>query len=307
MIIFLLFLLPIFNSLNIPHKSYIKKINNADFKVLEPLDFKNEKKNVLFFGGLNGYIPNDIYSDFLTNLVKNDICCYICNGDIENANELVDEIHNKDKGSINIVAHSSGATPALKVCEKNKHILNAIFFDPVDSSYFENLNLDAFELFKKFYLNKINYKIPYLENMYIIHADKSYKWNFFPPKIPFIPAFKLETKNIKFKTLFESANSFEFEMLSNHLENIKDSKTKITSINIEDFGHSDILDDKYANIAHNSFIEGTFDRDNSNLDNYRNSLAYLVLSAINNENNLETKLLVNSYFRKLNYNIKILN
>ena len=48
MIIFLLFLLPIFNSLNIPHKSYIKKINDADFKVLEPLTLKTEKKTFYF-------------------------------------------------------------------------------------------------------------------------------------------------------------------------------------------------------------------------------------------------------------------
>ena len=112
MIIFLLFLLPIFN-LNIPHKSYIKN-NDADLSI-EPLTLKLKKRFIFWW--FKQIYTNDIYSDFLTT-VKNDICCYICNGDIENANELVDEIHSKEKGSINIVAHSSGATPALNAYVK---------------------------------------------------------------------------------------------------------------------------------------------------------------------------------------------
>jgi hypothetical protein len=309
MIIILLLLLPLFNSLNIPHTSYIKSINNAEFKVLEPLiPQTSDKNNVLFFGGLNGFIPSEIYSDFLTNLVEQNITCYICNGNVEDVNKLVNDIHKNKEGTINVVSHSSGASPALKLCEKNRNILNAAFFDPVDSSYFENLDLSFFSLLKRFLFKKENnYELSYLQNLYIIQASKSYEWSMFPPKVPFIPAFKLDIEKISFKTLLQSAPKFELDLLMNHVNNVEDLETNITLIDVNGFGHSDILDKKFSNFAHDTFIEGTTDRNDNKLNNYKLAMSKLVCYSLNNENQLKEKLILDSVFDNLEYKVKKLN
>ena len=96
-----------------------------------------------------------------------------------------------------------------------------------------------------------------------INAEKSYKWKLNKGidflknpalKVPFIPAFSLDTKNI----------------LNN---------STLTNINVLNYGHCDILDTAFSNLMHNSFAEGIEDR--TKLFEYRLLLIEIIKTFIN--------------------------
>ena len=61
---------------------------------------------------------------------------------------------------------------------------------------------------------------------------------------------------------------------------------KIT-IYAEDFGHTDILDEIWANNMHNTISRGTEDRSSENLNMYHKWLATIIYIFANKENPLE--------------------
>lgn len=93
-----------------------------------------------------------------------------------------------------------------------------------------------------------------LDNIHIINAELSYKWSYIPPFIPFIPIFKLDDKLLKIDNNF------------------------ITIESIDNYGHSDLIDNPYRDIMHYTGISrGNPDRKNS-INKYHN----LLFNKINN-------------------------
>ena len=134
------------------------------------------------------------------------------------------------------MGHSSGCTTAINTC--NNKVDRLILLDPVKTPYF-----------------KANQDINFLENILIINAEKSYKWNIIPPFIPFIPFFKIS------------------------IDDLSINKNKIKIININNFGHCDIINNPWRNIMHYSRISlGNNNRDNITINNYHKLLHKYIIS-----------------------------
>ena len=201
---------------------------------------------ILFFTGGNSFMPIDIYSDFISKLKNNYDVSVIKNSNSnfnKESSSIIEQLFDyTSENEIVPIGHSSGCTTLLNYCTKLKNVNKCILMDPVDN----NLNKD----------NTYNF-----ESILQINAQKSYRWKAndnFPmnpiPKVPFIPAFAMDTN--KFKNL-----------------------TKLT---VSEYGHCDILDTAFSNVMHNTFAEGNSNR--NSLVTYREFLVELIEKFINNEN-----------------------
>lgn len=223
--------------ISIIYLSYPIVPNNAYCSNMKP-------PKLIFFTGGNSLMPEDIYSTFITKLkskydvsvIKNS---YIGTEHSENSMKVLEKLYEYSlEGPIIPIGHSSGCTTLLNFCSKLKNIEHSVLLDPVDNNINEN---------------EINYNK--FKSVLQIKAEKSYKWKynngieFFKnplPKVPFIPAFSLDTSKFN----------------------------NITTIEIKDYGHCDILDTTFSNLMHNSIAEGTDDRES--LDNYKNFLMSII-------------------------------
>lgn len=164
---------------------------------------------IVFYTGGSNLISCQLYSKFLSELDNIDIYKIPFNTD-----KNIDNFYNNLKQkytSVNLIGHSSGCVTAVNDC--NKNVNNLILLDPVKS-----LNWDSRK------------NVNYLNNLIIINAEKSYKWSYIPPFVPFIPFLKVDIDDI----------------------NINKNKIKIVKCN--DYGHSDIINNPWRDIMHYSRI-----------------------------------------------------
>lgn len=135
-----------------------------------------------------------------------------------------------------MIAHSSGANEALKALHYLDNVNKLVLIDPVDS----RLNNNGKE-----------YNIPsYVKEVLIIYASKSYQWSFYPFKIPFIPAFGIKQEKI-----------------------ISENKT---ILNMEEYGHCDILDYNWGKIMHETLSTGISERNPLKIQNYHKELSNII-------------------------------
>ena len=213
---------------------------------------------ILFFTGGNSLMPIDIYSDFISKLKSNYDVSIIKNTypNDKNSLQLIEQLfeHSGEKEIIPM-GHSSGCTTLLNYCSKLKNVNKCILLDPVNNNLKKDINIKFDKILQ-------------------INAEKSYKWktnegfDFLKnpiPKVPFIPAFAMDTKKIC-------------------------TSSNITNIEIKQYGHCDILDTAFSNIMHNSFAEGNDDR--NSLNEYRLLLNELITLFIN-DNDFTEELLQN--------------
>ena len=220
------------------------------------------KPTLVFFTGGNSFMPSFIYSNFISKLKESNNVKVINNLNYKKENTILEElldIYKKDNNFIPI-SHSSGATTLLNYCSKFD-IKKCILMDPVDNNQFIN---------KEKILDVKNY-----DNVLILNADKSYKWNIKLPtisKIPFIPIGRLNYKNFK----------------------------SYTQINFKDTGHCDILDDPYSNFMNNNLAEGLEDREKV-LDYQKSIVNIINLYTADNLNN-ETVKTVDNFNIDIDFN-----
>lgn len=188
-------------------------------------DIASYTKCIIFFTGGSNLMSLSIYSEFL-NRIKQIYPVYNIPLTNNNINKKLN-ILNKKYDSIIFLGHSSGCTTAINNC--NNNINKLILLDPVKTPYYNNKDIN------------------FLDNVLIINAEKSYKWNLLPPFIPFIPLFKL-----------------------NYNDLIID-KNKIKVITIKNFGHCDIINRPWRDIMHYTRISlGNNNRDNITISGYHN-------------------------------------
>ena len=218
-----------------PANIYKKKYNDKIIKIYEPENIdKKELKSILFFTGANSFIPGDIYNNFISFLVDYKYSVSVLPNDLQASYEYIRTIQN-EYSSIIPIAHSSGCVNAITLANNFKNIKKAIFLDPVDNS-------ELFNIFN----NIQNEKLFYLKDLLIITAEKSYKWSLDPFIIPFIPAFRLNTK--KLLTLKSDLN--------------------IEYIKSEEHGHCDLLDPLWSDLMHTTIAKGIENREYKNLKLY---------------------------------------
>jgi hypothetical protein len=218
--------------------------------------YKDSPK-ILFFTGGNSLMSTDIYSDFISKL-KIDYDVSIIKStyfeDKKFSNILEQLFEYSGEKEIIPIGHSSGCTTLLDYCSKLKNVNKCILLDPVNNNLKKDINIKTDKILQ-------------------INSEKSYKWkinkgfDFFKNPIPTFPFITINTKKV-----FPNSN--------------------ITSIEIKEFGHCDILDITFSNIMHNSFAEGNDDR--NSISNYKLLLSELITLFINDKE-FSNELLENHY------------
>lgn len=219
------------NFMKVDKKMYNRKV----IKVYEPNTLKSvEMDSIVFFTGGNSIIPGDIYSTFIGYLVDYNYSVSVVSNNIDSTCSYLRDIKNK-YNNFYFLSHSSGATNAIEVSNRFMDVEKAIFLDPVDNT--KLIKMGKNEIYG-------------LRDLLIITADKSYEWSVMPFKVPFIPAFRLDTKDI----------------------GKKNPDVNIKYVNAYDNGHTDVLDSLWSDLMHSTFSKGTEDRSEQNLNRYRKFL-----------------------------------
>lgn len=227
---------------------------------------------LIFFTGGNSLMPEDIYSSFISKLkAKYDVAViknsFVYGNDNKNSMELLSKLYEYSmEGPILPIGHSSGCTTLLNFCSKLNKVNKCILFDPVSNNINEN---------------EINYSK--FKSVLQINAEKSYKWKYNSgfellknplPKVPFIPAFTLDSSKFN----------------------------NITKMEILDYGHCDILDTAFSNIMHKSFAEGIENRES--LNNYKDFLISMIDTYIKDNFDDDNKILLDPELIKNSYGIE---
>lgn len=221
-----------------------RKISDCYYKKYLPYN-DTESKQCLFFTGGNSYIPGELYNNFLTKLSEKNIIVNVVNEDLKKNQVALKAVTNNEPTVI--VAHSSGTSEALAQCKYLDNVERMVLLDPVDSRILTDRgNMDK----------PYDFSYQSLNEIFMINAEKSYKWRMFPPRIPFIPLFSLTMDKIDVP-----------------------NKNKL---NVREYGHSDILDYYWGLIMHNSISEGVDNRNPLMIEQYHDWLSELIGDYIHN-------------------------
>ena len=199
--------------------------NNNILKPIRVFETRNQKLEnldcIIFFTGASSFIRPDIYSNFLKELTNNNISVYVPSFRYENLNYLVKKLKSEYKNVL-MMGHSSGCTYLLNNCE---NVNDIILLDGVNTNLFNSTK---------------KYDVKHVDNILFLYADKSYKFTFDPPGIPFIPFLSITENNLLYS--------------KNHI---------MYQTNALNYGHSDILDEEWSNFMHNTRLSvGNKERDN---------------------------------------------
>ena len=301
MIIFVIFLLLLSSNAYYltPFKVTNQKFNDETIKVYEPLELE-KNKNILFFTGANSFIPGEVYSSFLTNIAQYNMSIYVCSNNVETSNYIVKDLDVNNETIV--LGHSTGCVNALDFCNQNENVKNIIMMDPVDNSFLYRRKYNNFptrfknNIAKRFVetiktipvFDRINYEeeeeikteldFQHIEKALFLNARKSYTWDLFDKKFPFIPAFSITPEKITFN---KTVNSL------------------IMTAN--DFGHTDILDEIWANNMHNTVSRGSNDRSSDNLNLYHKWLATVIYIFVNHNEDIKEALKSSETIEKIKY------
>ena len=310
----LYFLLPtlVYSFYNLPIHQYSQKINGIEnVKIIEPINIKNKKDipALVFFSGLGGKIPNEIYNNFLNYVSSSGISCFLFNEDIYKSKNIIDHL-NKNYANVTISGHSSGASKAIKLYSECNNINNLILFDPVDDRIFQKNKINYIYniLFDK---EKNEIEINNIKNYLLVKAENSYKWSLFPPRIPFIPIFDINEKILNINDDTYIIDDIIEETINENNEIIKIVKTiskKINSnkkcIEIKKFGHTDLLDEYWSKNMRNILKDNSKDKSFDDLNDYHKFNAYLINQlCYNNMNNLKSNIQSNNELKDIKFKI----
>lgn len=268
----------------------------------------NTMNSVLFYPGkFNSQLPPELYSTFLSYVNKKDISVFISQDKENNCKVISNDL--KDFKNC-IVAHSFSANDAIELFSECEDINKLVLIDPLDDQVIKinmptikmptveipGFEMPKFEIQKMWDefensvdIDKLNKKmndfykiediiekketikdlddsdleiepivdasvVPKEKQVLIVRTGESNKWRFFP-SVPPIGIFNLKNEKINFE-----------------------NKNEIT---INNFGHFDILDETWADIANKFFSKGANNRDVDNLDNFRDSLSNSINTFLN--------------------------
>ena len=235
-----------YSLINNPIVSYTNKFKNlAEVKIMEPKNIiAEESPVVIFFTGGSSIIIPEVYNQFLNKLNNKNISICTPSFNYKNINKLIKELNENYKDVI-LAGHSSGCSIAIDN-SNNELVKKLVLLDPVKTNLWDE---DKYDL--------IN-----LESVLFLNALKSYKFSLMPLGIPFVPEFLKITKD-------DLDLSDDCDILNCHAKN---------------YGHCDILDNKFSDQMHNSRIAiGNKDRSPENLDQYQEWATNVINSYLKSE------------------------
>ena len=247
---------PLFvNSFITPIVTSVKKLNEHFYKTYEPAGtiYGTHANQCIFYPGLYGTVPNELYQSFLGKLASNNLTVHTLDKKMKNSYVNIKAIVYNNPTTI--IAHSSGAYEAIEAAKYLDNVDRLVLLDPVNMRSTPTIGIDMSIPFMEKKEDKPIYKLPTsIKEVVIINAKKSYKWTFYPFKPPFIPIFSI------------SPDQFE--------------GVKKSVIETDEHGHSDILDYYWSNIMHNSLSEGLSERDELKIDQYHAWVAKEIASHV---------------------------
>lgn len=240
----------------------------------EPDMGNGEPMSVLFYPGkLNRMIPHEFYSDFLARLRKHRHV-YVANDSSVDDDSFIKDIA-KNNG-VCVVSHSTSANDAIALCKSidEGFVQNVVLIDPIDYLFFKNdfnpgmfgildmfegaedfeekisefIESNKFELLLKTVFGKKDVGMRKIKSkVLVLNSRLSKRWKVLPP-IPPISKYSVDLKQLR----------------------NKDVRV------VDDYGHFDILDARWATMMHNTISKGAASRETDNIDAYHSILVDMI-------------------------------
>ena len=237
---------------SLPENYFKKYSSNVD----------DNKKTAIFLPALTGNSATaGLYEKFLNIMTKKSFDIYVPDNDLQ---PILDDINNTEC-NITMIAHSSSAISAISMTNAIESIKTLILIDPLDVNNKDtrperivDYNIsDINEISKSGDKDKDKQIIlENLDNFLVINTQKSNDWSIVPFIFP-VGVLALKPNKITIS------------------KNISQEVVKA-----DEFGHFDILDDKWSNMIHNTLSRGCNDRDPVQLEIFRAWLANKINSVI---------------------------
>ena len=248
------------------YMSFILALALSNAYDLAPLSVP--RKTVLFFPVQVSYcdpLPVDLYTCFSSCIENSNVNFQLSSGNVEQDIALLTESINRNE-SITLLSHSTGINNLMKVCDFDP-IEHVVLVDPIllkkssdrfvfdgdwEDTISEFIESNKFDMVKStLFGDKKNRKTDPTfgssNKLTYISSKKSARWKIIPP-VPPVKRFLMDYNNIKHKN-----KKF---------------------VSIPEYGHFDILDQKWADAIHNSISKGSKNRDD--VCKYHQEIAHIV-------------------------------
>lgn len=210
---------------------------------------EGSKKTAIFLPALTGNsATSGLYENFLNIMTKKSFDVYVPNNDLQ---PILDDINNTEC-DITLIAHSSSAISAISMTNAIESVKTLVLIDPLDVNNKDTrpprtVDYDVVDIngLSKPVKDNKEIHVDNLDNLLVINTKKSNDWSV----VPFI---------------------FPVGMLAlkpNRL--VLDENVTQEVVKADDFGHFDILDDRWSNMIHNTLSRGCEDRDPAQLEIFR--------------------------------------
>ena len=210
---------------------------------------EGSKKTAIFLPALTGNsATSGLYENFLDIMTKKSFDVYVPDNDLQ---PILDDINNTEC-DITLIAHSSSAMSAISMTNTIESVKTLVLIDPLDVNNKDtrpprsvDYNVSDINGVSKPVKDNKEIQVDNLDKLLVINTKKSNDWSV----VPFI---------------------FPVGMLAlkpNRL--VLDENVTQEVVKADDFGHFDILDDRWSNMIHNTLSRGCDDRDPAQLELFR--------------------------------------
>lgn len=222
-----------------------KNDNNNDTNI-------NRKIAIFLPAIIGNSATSGLYDNFLNIMTRKNFDVYIPDGDLQ---PILDDLNDADY-NITLISHSASALSAISMSNTVESIRSLVLIDPLDKNNIDvksrSVDYDIADINKMTSKTKRASKsveITGLERLLVFKTKKSDNWNMIPFVVP-IGMFALKPNRLSIdKTIYQ--------------------ETMVA----DDFGHFDILDDRWSNMMHQTVSKGANDRDPIQLEMFRAWLA----------------------------------
>ena len=210
---------------------------------------EGSKKTAIFLPALTGNsATSGLYENFLNIMTKKSFDVYVPDNDLQ---PILDDINNTEC-DITLIAHSSSAMSAISMTNAIDSVKTLVLIDPLDVNNKDTrpprtVDYDVTDIngLSKPVKDNKEIQLDNLDKLLVINTKKSNDWSV----VPFI--FPVGILALKPNRL------------------VLDENVTQEVVKADDFGHFDILDDRWSNMIHNTLSRGCEDRDPAQLEIFR--------------------------------------
>lgn len=230
------------------YKQFDTRLSDNGFKKYDS-KVEGSKKTAIFLPALTGNSATaGLYDSFLNIMTKKSFDVYVPDSDLQ---PILDDINNTDC-DITLIAHSSSALTAISMSNMVDNIRTLVLIDPLDVNNKDkekgrtvDYDVDDINSLSKPKKEDKKVEVTNLDKLLVVNTKKSNDWSVMPFIFP-VGMLALKPDRLVFD------------------ENVVQEVIKA-----DDFGHFDILDDKWSNMIHNTLSRGCDDRDPAQLELFR--------------------------------------